>query len=105
MLSWAPENIKPADVLRSTMQGEGSEKKHHSPKTGSDKFEEMVRTSMLIPLLLPRLDVHRYALPLKRGLSSSVSQNRTPSEARGKAQGTSENVHLRIWKVSGSRKM
>ena len=96
MLSWPPENVKPADMLLSTMQGEGSEKKHHSTKTGSDKFEEMVCTSKLIPLLLPRLDVHRYALPSRRGLSSLVSQNRTPSKAGGKAQGTSENVHLRI---------
>ena len=105
MLLWAPENIKLANVLLSTMQGEGLEKRHRSPETGSDKFEEIVCTSKLIPLLLPWLDIHRYALPSRRGLSSSVSQNWTPSKAKGKAQGTSENVHLRIWKVSGSQKM
>jgi hypothetical protein len=64
------------------------ERKYCPSETGDDKFEEMVRTSKLIPFLLPFLlplfDVYRCALPSGRGLISLVNQNQTLFKARGK---------------------
>lgn len=77
-------HLPSADMLPFTIQGGIPERKWCSSDTCNDKFKEMVRTSKLIPFLLPWVNAYRCTLPSRGGLSFSVSQNQTLSKARGK---------------------